>query len=68
MYVSPLLDNASLRPAMVHFAAGLAVLHVLQLYSEGRYFLLTLQQKDPSALVQTSGLTYPHMILNVAHT
>lgn len=68
MYVHPLLDNASLRLAAVHLPAGPAVLHVLQLQSEGRHVLLTLQQKDPSALVQTRGLTNPHVSLIVAHT
>lgn len=60
-----LLDNASLRLAVVHLLVGL---RVLQLQSEGGYVLLTLQQKDPSALVQTRGLTDPHVTLIVAHT
>lgn len=67
-YVHPLLDNASLRLAVVHLPVGLAVLHVLQLQSEGGYVLLALQQKDPSALVQTRGFTDPHVTLIVAHT
>ena len=68
MYVHPLLDNASLRLAVVYLPAGLAVLHVLQLQSQGGYVLLTLQQKDPSALVQTRRFTDPHVTLVVVHT
>lgn len=67
-YVHSLLDNASLRLVVVHLAAGPSVLHVLQLQSEGGDFLLTLQQKDPSALVQTRWLTDPHLTLIVIHT
>lgn len=66
--VYPLLDDASLRLAAMRLPVGLAVLHVLQLQSEGGYVLLALQQKDPSALVQTRGLTDPHVTVIVAHT
>ncbi len=53
---------------MVHPPGRPAVFNALQLQSEGGYVLRTLQQKDSSALVQTRGLTDPHMTLIVAHT
>lgn len=69
MKVHPLLDDASLRlPAEVRLPAGLAVLQVLQLHPEFGYILLSFQQKDPSALVQTGGLTNPHTTPTVAVT
>ena len=68
MYVYTPLDDASLRPAVMHLPVGLAVVPVLQLQPEGGYVLLVLQQEDPSALVKTRGLTDPHVTLVVAQT
>lgn len=67
-YVYTLLYDVSLRRTMKHLPVCLAVLHILQLQSEGSYVLLALQQEDPSALVQTRRLTDPHMSIIVAHT
>lgn len=61
------MDDASLRPAVEHLPAVLAAVQELQLLSEGQHVLPTLQQKDPSALVQARGLTDPHAALAVAH-
>lgn len=66
--VHQLLNNVSLRLAVTHFPVELAVLHVLQLQSEGSYVLLALQKEDPSSLVQTRRLTDPHAALIGAHT
>lgn len=53
---------------MVYLPARLSVLHVLQPQSEGSYVLLTLQQENPFALIQTRRFTDPHVTLIVAHT
>lgn len=66
MNVRILLNNIGLGLALERPPAGLAVVHVLQLQPEGRYVLLSLQQKDPPPLVQSSGLTDPHLGPNVA--
>lgn len=66
--VHQLLNDVSLRLAVMHFPVEPAVLHVLQLQSEGSYVLLALQKEDPSSLVHTRRLTDPHAALPVAHT